>query len=119
MTTKNTNKRFSEKLLGEKFSFAIMISGLRTSENISQVEFAKKLGLSKQHLCDIENGRKQVSIERAKKFAKILKFPEDFFAKQIVKDLLAKEGLLYELVPIRKGSKEKLSQKSTKHKKAA
>jgi transcriptional regulator with XRE-family HTH domain len=37
-----------------------------------QPELAKKLGISKSHLNDIEKGRKAVSPERAARFAKIL-----------------------------------------------
>lgn len=36
---------------------------------MTQEVMAKKLGVSKSHLCDIEKGRKRVSVERAYNFA--------------------------------------------------
>lgn len=46
---------------------------------MSQAAFAKKLGISSSHLCDIEKDRKVVGPERAARFAAILgRSPEQF-----------------------------------------
>jgi len=58
------------------------------AEEMSQVEFAKKLGISKQHLCDIEKGRKFVSPARAAKFAKILGHSERSFDALALQDVV-------------------------------
>jgi len=73
MSTKKKSDamQFLESLVGE-LTFGGLIEAMRQAEEMSQVDFAKKLGISKQHLCDIEKGRKFVSPERAAKFAKIL-----------------------------------------------
>src|SRR3970040_1208306 len=68
---KSDAMKFLESLVGE-LTFGGLIEAMRQAEEMSQVEFAAKLGISKQHLCDIEKGRKFVSPERAAKFAKIL-----------------------------------------------
>ena len=71
MSTKKKSDaiQFLESLVGE-LTFGGLIEAMRQAEEMSQVDFAKKLGISKQHLCDIEKGRKFVSPERAAKFAK-------------------------------------------------
>ena len=76
MSTKKKSDamQFLESLVGE-LTFGGLIEAMRQAEEMSQVDFAKKLGISKQHLCDIEKGRKFVSPERAAKFAKILGHP--------------------------------------------
>ncbi len=57
------------------------------SEEMSQVEFAKQLGISRSHLCDIEKGRKSVSVARAARFAKILGYGEASSYDSLCRDL--------------------------------
>ncbi|RIL07572.1 MAG: hypothetical protein DCC75_09880, partial [Proteobacteria bacterium] len=38
-----------------------LIESIRLCDNDSQVSFARKLGISRSHLCDIEKGRKSLS----------------------------------------------------------
>ena len=56
MSTKKKSDamKFLESLVGE-LTFGGLIEALRGAEEMSQVEFAKKLGIFKQHLCVIEN----------------------------------------------------------------
>ena len=58
-----------------------MIWSLRECDEISQAEFARRLGVSRSHLCDIEKGRKVVSPERAAAWANALGFPPTVFVK--------------------------------------
>ena len=55
--------------------------------------FAKKLGVSASHLCDIEKGRKVVSPERAAKFAKILGRSAEQFVRLSLQELIDEAGL--------------------------
>ena len=48
------------------------LKAFRESEEVTQADYAKQLGISKANLCDIEKGRKLVGVERAAKFAKVL-----------------------------------------------
>ena len=84
--------KFLESLVGE-LTFGGLIEAMRQAEEMSQVEFAKKLGISKQHLCDIEKGRKFVSPERAARFARILGHSEQSFVALALQDIVNQGGL--------------------------
>ena len=83
---------FLDDLVGE-LTFGGLIKAMRQADEMSQVEFARKLGVSKQHLCDIENRRKFVSPERAAKFAKILAHSEKSFVALALQDIVNQGGL--------------------------
>ena len=89
---KSDAMKFSDGLVG-KLTFGGLIEAMRQAEEMSQVEFAKKLGVSKQHLCDIEKGRKFVSPERAAKFARILGHSERSFVALALQDIVNQGGL--------------------------
>lgn len=59
-----------EKLTGP-YSFAMFMRSMRTTLDLSQTEMAKKLGISRQALCEIESGRALVSVASAVKYAKL------------------------------------------------
>ena len=54
---------------------------------------AKKLRISQAHLSQIEKGVKSVSLERAKKFAKILGYSEVTFVELALQDQFRKAGI--------------------------
>ncbi|WP_374079972.1 helix-turn-helix domain-containing protein [Bdellovibrio bacteriovorus] len=89
--------RILEKNLGESLSFGLRLSSLRKSEGETLEAFAGKLGISKQHLNDIEKGKKAVSPERAARFAQILGFAEDRFIQLALQDQLTQAGLNYKV----------------------
>jgi len=70
-----------------------MLWSLRVCDEISQTEFARRLGVSRSHLCDVEKGRKLVSPERAAAWAKVLGFPETVFVKLALQQQLDKAGV--------------------------
>ncbi len=59
----------------------------------TQPQFAKKLGISKSHLNDIEKGRKALSPDRAARFAKILGYSQARLVKLALQDLVDRGGL--------------------------
>ena len=69
------------------------LHGQRMSEKMSQIELSKVLGISQQHLCDIEKGRKIVSPERAVYFAEVLNCSKKYFVELALQDLVTKAGL--------------------------
>ena len=78
MTTrrrKSEAMRFMEKITGGPLTIGEILWALRKCDEIPQTTFAKNLGISKQHLCDIEKGRKFVTPARAALFAKKLGHP--------------------------------------------
>ena len=94
MSTKNKIKAKSAiRKITSHISFGEMIFSYRQSQEIIQVEMAEILSISKQDLCNIEKGRKLVSVERAVSFAKALKMPPKTFAKYALQDQLNKAGL--------------------------
>lgn len=94
---KSPSVRILEKALGESLSFGVRLSSIRKGEGETLEIFATKLGLSKQHLNDIEKGRKAVSPERAARFAQILGFAEDRFIQLALQDQLIQAGLNYKV----------------------
>lgn len=92
-----TNKKmdaeeFLESLDGP-LTFGNMLQAIRECDEISQSDFAKKLGVSKSHLCDIEQDRKSVSPERAARFAKVLGYSREQFVRLSLQSLVDKGRL--------------------------
>jgi transcriptional regulator with XRE-family HTH domain len=84
-----------EKIAGGPLTLGRAIESIRKSEELAQDECAKKLGVSKSHLCDVEKGRKTVSSERAAKWARILGYPESVLVRLALQGELDAAGLKY------------------------
>lgn len=95
MTTRRNNaaRKFLEDLAGRPLSLGGLLESLRLGEEISLTVFAKKLKISSSHLCDIEKGRKAVSVVRAVQFAKILGHSETQFVRLALQDELNRSGI--------------------------
>ena len=87
--------KFLEKLTGGPLTMAKLINAIRHGEEMSQVEFAKKLGISRSNLCDIEKGRRFISSELAEKFAERLGESKEQFIRIALQDQLNRAGLKY------------------------
>lgn len=94
---KSSAVKFLEKELGSPLTFGLRIHSLRKGEGLTLEAFADILGISKQHLNDIEKGRKAVSPERAARFAQVLGFGEDQFVRLALQDQLNNAGLNYQV----------------------
>jgi transcriptional regulator with XRE-family HTH domain len=77
----------------KELSFGGYLRVHRLGEDLTQVEFAELLGISKQRLCDIEHNRANVSIKLAKSIAKNLNLPPEWLVKLSLQDQLNKEGV--------------------------
>jgi transcriptional regulator with XRE-family HTH domain len=97
MSTKN--KSYFDKLdkLYGPLTFGSLLKAWREAEGITQVEFSKKIGLSRQNTSDLEQGRKIPSPTRASKIAKKLGLSETAMIELAIKDSLSKEGFKYEV----------------------
>jgi len=94
MPTKNTQVLKSlENISGKKLTLGNLLWSIRRGEDISQVDFAMKLGVSKQYLCDLEQGRRAVSPQTAANYAKQLGYSAQQFIRLCLQDLVDKEGL--------------------------
>jgi len=85
--------KFLEKITGGPLTLARLMHSIRQGKDMTLAEFAKKLGVSRQHLCDIEKGRKFVSPERAARFAQILGYSKEQFVALSLQALLDEADL--------------------------
>ena len=70
-------------------SFGDFLKSHRLGEEMSQIDFAAFLNLSKQRLSDLENNKGNVSI----KLCKELGVPAEWLAALALQDMINKEGL--------------------------
>jgi len=92
MTTKKVGIAEIEKQYGP-LTFGRLLKSHREGEELSQVAMAKKLGLSKQSLNDLESGRKIPSIRRAVQIAKKIGLLEDLIIQLVLQDQIDKEKI--------------------------
>jgi len=93
MSTKKSNARaFLETISGGPLIFGEMIRSIREADEISQAELARSMKISRAMLCDIEKGRRPVSVERAKIFATVLGYSATQFVAVAVEEQLGKLG---------------------------
>lgn len=92
---KSDAMKLLEKLAGGPLTLGRALASVRKSEGLSQDECARKLGVSKSHLCDVEKGRKTVSPERAAKWARVLGYPESVLVRLAIQGTLDAAGLKY------------------------
>ncbi len=95
MSTKHMSsaRKFLTGLRGKSLSFGEMIESLRLCDEISQVDLARKMKMSRAYLCDIEKGRRTVVPEVAAKFARVMGYSGTQFVAVAIQDQLNKAGL--------------------------
>ena len=109
--TKSAAMRFLDDIIGDELTLGNLISTIRETDEYSQIELAKRLGISKSHLCDIEKGRKVVSPERAARFADELGFSSEQFVRLALQQLLADAHLPFRVTLSRDGGRAHARQK--------
>jgi len=90
-------KYIEKEILDEKTTLGKTIGAFRKCEDITQADFAKGLGISKQYLCDIENNRRNLSPKQAAIFANKVGIPEMYFIQLALQDILDRDGLHYKI----------------------
>lgn len=96
MSTKE--KRFGLKDLEKKYGSLTLgrfISSWRKSEGMNQREFAEKIGISPANLCDIEKGRKGVSLFKAADIARKIGYSATFLVQLALQEQVESSGLDY------------------------
>ncbi len=96
-----------ENITCAKLTLGKLIWAIRHADEISQVDFADKLKITKQYLCDIEHGRKSVSPKLAARYAKLLGYSEEQFIRLALQDLVDRDGLNVQVEIILKGHRRK------------
>jgi transcriptional regulator with XRE-family HTH domain len=96
----NTNQDIMkklEKISGKKLTLNNLLASIREGEDLSQVAFAKQLGVSRQFICDLEHDRRSLSPKMAREFARRLGYSESQFIRLCLQDLIQSDGLDYEV----------------------
>lgn len=92
----NTKKHYTVVDLEKEFgplTFGNTLESYRLGEGKSQKDFAKKLGIAPQSLCDLEKGRRIPSVERAAKIAKKLGEPIETWVALALSDMMKEAHL--------------------------
>ena len=79
-------------------TFGGLVHSLRVSDEITQVALAKKIGVSKQFLSDVEHNRKDIGIAFAKKVADALDYSIEPLIELLIRDQLRRQHLNYIVV---------------------
>lgn len=91
------------KGIWDKMTFGGLVHSLRMSDEITQVELAKRIGVSKQFLSDVEHNRKDVGISFAKKISEALEYSIEPLIELLIRDQLRRQHLNY-IVELKKAS---------------
>lgn len=83
------------KDIWNEMTFGGLVHSLRLSEEITQVDLAKRVGVSKQFLSDVEHNRKDVGIAFAKKLSDALGYSIEPLIELLVRDQLRRQHLNY------------------------
>ena len=101
--TRSTLKKL-EKITGASLTLGSLIQAIRQADEVTQAEFGKTLGISKQQLSDIENNRKIVSPKLAAAYAEKLGYSADQFVRLALQQSIDRAGLNL-VVEIKPGSR--------------
>ena len=89
---------FLDEILGGPLTFGEALNAIRLCDERSLLDFAAQLGISRQHLCDVEKGRRTVSLARAAEWGRILGYGEALFARLAIEDQARAAGLEVEVI---------------------
>lgn len=97
MTTKRSKGSLGadleRQILGGPLTLGDAVEALRLRDGISQTAFAKKVGISRQYLCDVEKGRRLVSPAQAARFARAFGHPPQALVQLALQDAVRSSGL--------------------------
>ncbi len=89
--------KYLEKIIGGPLTIGKLLVASRKGDKLSQADLAKKLGISRANLCDIEKERRFISEEMAEKFAEKLGESKEQFVRLAIQERLTREGLHYRI----------------------
>ena len=92
MTSQSLKKM--EKITGGPLTLGKLMWAIRQADDEStQMDFSKKLGISRQQLCDIEHDRKSISPQLASEYAQKLGYAPDQFIRLSLQGMIDRAGL--------------------------
>jgi transcriptional regulator with XRE-family HTH domain len=89
-------KEFFQREMGA-MTFGTFLTGARTSLDLTQAQLARKLGVSRSMVCDIEKSRVLVSPALAVRIAHLAGFPPKFAVKYCLLDQLRRAKIKMKL----------------------
>jgi len=81
------------EVIREPMTFGNTLRNIRETDGLTQAEVSARLGMTRAHICDLEKGRKQISPERAARFAEELVYSSTLFVQLALQDQLPAAGL--------------------------
>jgi antitoxin HigA-1 len=98
----STNKKsaamaFLDELIDAPLTLGSLLQTIRITDEIPQNVLARRLGISKSHLCDIEKGRKSIGPERAARYAEILGYSAEQFVRLALQQMVEAAGLDFDV----------------------
>src|SRR3990167_4405118 len=95
MITKKSKESldYIDSLTGGKLTLGTLLLSIRQCEEMSQVDFSKQFGISRQNLCDIEHHRRFASPKMAAEYADKLGYSKNQFVRLCLQDLLDRDQL--------------------------
>jgi transcriptional regulator with XRE-family HTH domain len=96
-TTEKTLKSIEKEITRTPLTLGKLILSIRNADGIPQTLFAQTLGISKQHLCDIEHDRKTISPRMAAHYANLLGYSEEQFIRLSLQAIVDRDGLKVEI----------------------
>ncbi len=84
---------FLESLNDGPLTLGQLLEAIRMADEQSLSQFAGRLGISRQHLHQLESGAKRVSPDRAVRFAKALGYSELYFVQLALQELVDEAGV--------------------------
>ena len=97
MSTKSKNaKEVMDKISGP-LKFGSLLHSLRICDEVSQAELARRVGVSRGLICDIEKGRRDATIEIVVKFAKALGYPAEGFVSVLLQEQIRRAKLNFKV----------------------
>ena len=65
-------REVAKKEIGQFSEAGVMLRGCRYKKNITQAQLAKELGISQHHISEMENGKRTIGKDMAKRLATFL-----------------------------------------------
>lgn len=96
MTTKKSASRPARAALAStvaETTFGGLIRAMRETDDITQADLARRLGVSRQFLNAVERGRSQVGLDFAKRVADALGYSPEPFAEILIREQVKKAGI--------------------------
>ena len=101
MTTKKSKSKSARASLAStvaETTFGGLVRAMRETDEITQAELARRLGVSRQFLNAVELGRSQVGLDFAKRVADALGYSPEPFAEILIREQVKKAGIQCEVL---------------------